>query len=166
MLPKIFRVPTSPPASAFGTTAAGFDISQTLIGYSANASTFGRGVLGRLLNTLVVAALGIIFATVIGFLIGLGRLSSNWLVGRLCGGYVEVIHNIRSCCNLLFWYNAVLKTLPDLRGSLELPGGAILIIAACSCRAWILAFRSSPRSSQYSLRSSQQWRCDLGAPAL
>ena len=115
-------------ASGFGfwNNTAGFDISQTLIGYSANASTFGRAFWVGLLNTLVVAALGIIFATVIGFLIGLGRLSSNWLVGRLCGGYVEVIRNIPLLLQLLFWYNAVLKTLPDLRGSLRLPGGAIL----------------------------------------
>jgi general L-amino acid transport system permease protein len=115
-------------ASGFGfwNNTAGFDISQTLIGYSANASTFGRAFWVGLLNTLVVAALGIVFATVIGFLIGLGRLSSNWLVARLSGGYVEIIRNIPLLLQLLFWYNAVLKTLPDLRGSLRLPGGAIL----------------------------------------
>jgi general L-amino acid transport system permease protein len=115
-------------ASGFGfwNNTAGFDISQTLIGYSANASTFGRAFWVGLINTLVVAALGIVCATVIGFLIGLGRLSSNWLVARLCGGYVEVIRNIPLLLQLLFWYNAVLKTLPDLRGSLRLPAGAIL----------------------------------------
>ena len=115
-------------ASGFGfwNNTAGFDISQTLIGYSANGSTFGRAFWVGLLNTLVVAALGIVFATIIGFLIGLGRLSSNWLVSRLSGGYVEVIRNIPLLLQLLFWYNAVLKTLPDLRGSLRLPGGAIL----------------------------------------
>jgi general L-amino acid transport system permease protein len=115
-------------ASGFGfwNNTAGFDISQTLIGYSANASTFGRAFWVGLINTLVVAALGVVCATVIGFLIGLGRLSSNWLVARLCGGYVEAIRNIPLLLQLLFWYNAVLKTLPDLRGSLRLPGGAIL----------------------------------------
>jgi general L-amino acid transport system permease protein len=115
-------------ASGFGfwNNTAGFDISQTLIGYSANTSTFGRAFWVGLLNTLLVATLGIVFATVIGFLIGLGRLSPNWLVGRLCGGYVEVIRNIPLLLQLLFWYNAVLKALPELRGSLRLPGGVIL----------------------------------------
>jgi general L-amino acid transport system permease protein len=115
-------------ASGFGfwNNTAGFDISQTLIGYSANASTFGRAFWVGLLNTLLVTAIGIVFATVFGFLIGLGRLSSNWLVARLSGGYVEAIRNIPLLLQLLFWYNAVLKTLPDLRGSVRLPGGAIL----------------------------------------
>jgi general L-amino acid transport system permease protein len=115
-------------ASGFGfwNNTAGFDISQTLIGYSASASTFGQAFWVGLLNTLVVAALGIVFATVIGFPVGLGRLSSNWLVARLCGGYVEIVHNMPLLLQLLFWYNAVLKTLPDLRGSLRLPGGAFL----------------------------------------
>ena len=115
-------------ASGFGfwNNTAGFDISQTLIGYSASTSTFGRAFWVGLLNTLVVAALGIVLATVIGFLIGLGRLSPNWLLARLCGGYVELIRNVPLLLQLLFWYNAVLKTLPDLRGGLRLPGGAIL----------------------------------------
>ena len=115
-------------ASGFGfwNNTAGFDISQTLIVYSASTSTFGRAFWVGLLNTLLVAGLGIVFATVIGFLIGLGRLSRNWLVARLSTGYVEVIRNVPLLLQLLFWYNAVLKTLPDLRGSLRLPGSAIL----------------------------------------
>jgi general L-amino acid transport system permease protein len=115
-------------ASGFGfwNNTAGFDISQALIGYSANTSTFGRAFWVGLLNTLLVAALGIVLATIIGFLVGLGRLSSNYLVARLSGGYVEVIRNIPLLLQLLFWYNAVLKALPDLRGSLRLPGGVIL----------------------------------------
>jgi general L-amino acid transport system permease protein len=115
-------------ASGFGfwNNTAGFDISQSLIPYSASTSTFGRAFWVGLLNTLVVAALGVVLATVIGFLVGLGRLSPNLLVGRLCGGYVELIRNVPLLLQLLFWYNAVLKTLPDLRGSLRLPAGAIL----------------------------------------
>src|ERR1700691_609055 len=115
-------------ASGFGfwNNTAGFDISQTLIRYSANATTFGRAAWVGLLNTLVVAALGIVLATVIGFPIGLGRLSSNSLVARLSGGYVEIVRNVPLLLQLLFWYNAVLKTLPELRGSLRLPGGAFL----------------------------------------
>src|SRR6204780_2216163 len=75
-------------ASGFGfwNNTAGFDISQTLIGYSANASAFGRAFWVGLLNALVVAALGIVFATVIGFVIGIARLSRNWLVAHLAGG--------------------------------------------------------------------------------
>jgi general L-amino acid transport system permease protein len=115
-------------ASGFGfwNNTAGFDISQSLIPYSASTSTFGRAFWVGLLNTLVVAGLGIVLATVIGFLIGIGRLSPNLLVARLCGGYVELIRNVPLLLQLLFWYNAVLKTLPDLRGSLRLPAGAIL----------------------------------------
>jgi general L-amino acid transport system permease protein len=115
-------------ATGFGfwNNTAGFDISQTLIDYSASTSTFGRAFLVGLLNTLVVCAIGIVFATVLGFIIGIARLSRNWLVARLAGGYVELIRNVPLLLQLLFWYNAVLKALPELRGSVALPGGALL----------------------------------------
>ncbi len=111
---------------AFWNNTAGFDISQTLIAYSSSVSTFGRAFWVGLLNTLLVAALGIVLATVLGFAIGIARLSSNWLVSRLAGGYVELVRNVPLLLQLLFWYNAVLKSLPQLRGSMTLPGGAIL----------------------------------------
>jgi len=111
---------------AFWNNTAGFDISQTLIDYSASTSTFGRAFWVGLLNTLLVAAIGIVLATVLGFIIGLARLSHNWLVARLAGGYVELVRNVPLLLQLLFWYNAVLKSLPQLRGSVALPGGAIL----------------------------------------
>jgi len=110
----------------FWNNTAGFDISQTLIAYSPSTSTFGRAFWVGLLNTLLVAALGIVLATVLGFTIGIARLSRNWLVARLAGGYVELIRNIPLLLQLLFWYNAVLKALPELRQSLALPGGALL----------------------------------------
>ncbi len=115
-------------ASGFGfwNNTAGFDISQTLIAYSASASTFGRAFWVGLLNTLLVAAIGIVLATVLGFLIGIARLSRNWLVASLAGGYVELIRNVPLLLQLYFWYNAVLKSLPELRGSVALPGGGIL----------------------------------------
>jgi general L-amino acid transport system permease protein len=115
-------------ASGFGfwNNTAGFDISQTLIDYSASTSTFGRAFWVGLLNTLLVAAIGIVLATVLGFFIGIARLSRNWLVARLAGGYVELIRNVPLLLQLLFWYNAVLRSLPQLRGSVALPGGAIL----------------------------------------
>src|SRR5262245_22233184 len=80
-------------ASGFGfwNQTAGFDISQTLIEYSAQAGTYGRAFWVGLLNTLLVAAIGIVLATIVGFLIGIARLSRNWLVGTLAGGYVELV---------------------------------------------------------------------------
>src|SRR5580698_1033153 len=111
---------------AFWNNTAGFDISQTLVDYSASTSTFGRAFLIGLLNTLLVSGLGIVFATILGFVIGLARLSRNWLVARLAGGYVELIRNVPLLLQILFWYNAVLKSLPELRGSVALPFGGYL----------------------------------------
>ena len=110
----------------FWDNTAGFDISQSLIPYSSSTSTFGRAFWVGLLNTLLVASLGIVLATALGFTIGIARLSRNWLVSRLAGGYVELIRNIPLLLQILFWYNAVLKSLPDLRGSIAIPGGAFL----------------------------------------
>jgi len=115
-------------ASGFGfwDNTAGFDISQTLIAYSASTSTFGRAFWVGLLNTLLVGGIGIVLATVLGFVIGLARLSRNWLVGRVAASYVELFRNIPLLLQLLFWYNAVLKSLPELRGTIVLPGGGFL----------------------------------------
>jgi general L-amino acid transport system permease protein len=110
----------------FWDNTAGFDISQTLIPYSVSTSTFGRAFWVGLLNTLLVAAVGVVLATVLGFAIAIARLSRNWLVARLAGGYVELIRNIPLLLQLLFWYNAVLKALPELRQSIVLPGGGFL----------------------------------------
>src|SRR5215203_4860044 len=114
-------------ATGFGfwENTAGFDISQALIEYSAT-STYGRAFWVGLINTLVVAALGIVLATILGFLIGIARLSKNWLLARLAGFYVEIIRNIPLLLQLLFWYNAVLKALPAMRESLAIPGGGFL----------------------------------------
>jgi len=111
-------------ASGFGfwNTTAGFDISQTLIEYSARGSTYGRAFWVGLLNTLLVAGLGIIFATILGFIVGISRLSSNWLLSKVAGGYVETIRNLPLLLQLLFWYNAVLKALPDIRESIVVGG--------------------------------------------
>src|SRR5690242_16241853 len=82
-------------ASGFGfwENTAGFDISQTLIDYS-TTSTYGRAFWVGLLNTLLVAALGIILATILGFIVGIARLSKNWLVAKVAGGYVDLIRNL------------------------------------------------------------------------
>ncbi len=115
-------------ASGFGfwDNAAGFDISQTLIPYSTTVSTYGSAFWVGLLNTLLVAGLGIVFATILGFVIGISRLSSNWLVSKVATGYVETIRNIPLLLQLLFWYNAVLKALPIVRESYTFPGGIYL----------------------------------------
>ncbi|MBV9349099.1 MAG: amino acid ABC transporter permease [Pseudolabrys sp.] len=115
-------------ASGFGFwyNTAGFDISQTLIEYSSQASTYGRAFWVGLLNTLLVAILGIIFATILGFIIGIARLSKNWLLARFASFYVETIRNLPLLLQLLFWYNAVLKALPDIRDSVAIWGGGYL----------------------------------------
>jgi general L-amino acid transport system permease protein len=115
-------------ASGFGfwDNTAGFDISQTLIPYSNATSSYGRAFWVGLLNTLLVAAIGIVFATILGFTVGIARLSKNWLLAKVATGYVELIRNIPLLLQLLFWYNAVLKALPDVRDSYKLIGGGFL----------------------------------------
>src|SRR5689334_9719403 len=114
-------------ASGFGfwNTTSGFDISQTLISYS-NTSTYGRAFWVGLTNTVLVSVIGVFFATIVGFGMGVARLSKNWLVARLATVYVETIRNIPLLLQLFVWYFAVLKTLPPPRQSLELMGGAVL----------------------------------------
>jgi general L-amino acid transport system permease protein len=115
-------------ATGFGflNVTAGFDISQTLIEYSPQTSTNGRAFVVGVLNTLLVAGLGIVGATVLGFAIGIARLSTNFLVERLATAYVELIRNVPLLLQLLFWYNAVLKALPETAASIVLPGGILL----------------------------------------
>jgi general L-amino acid transport system permease protein len=105
--------------------SAGFDVSQALINYSPTDS-YRRLYLVGLLNTLLVAVLGIILATILGFVIGIARLSGNWLVARIAGGYVELIRNLPLLFQLLFWYLAVLGTLPATRESISLSGAVFL----------------------------------------
>jgi general L-amino acid transport system permease protein len=114
-------------ASGFGfwNTTAGFDISQTLIQYT-NTSTYGRVFWVGLTNTLLVAAIGVVLATMLGFVMGIARLSRNWLIARLATVYIETIRNIPLLLQLFVWYFAVLKSLPPPRQSLELMGGAVL----------------------------------------
>jgi general L-amino acid transport system permease protein len=156
-------------ASGFGFwhVVAGFDIGQSLIDYSSVASTYGTAFWVGFLNTLLVAVIGIFFATILGFLVGVARLSRNILVARIASGYVELIRNIPLLLQLLFWYNAVLKALPSVRDSigiagtiylnnrgLELPnptfhrGGAALLIALALALVGSLAFRWWARRRQ------------------
>jgi len=104
---------------------AGFSISFTLIPFDRTSYYWQAFVVG-LLNTLLVAAIGIFFATIIGFAVGIARLSSNWLIARLATLYVEVIRNIPLLLQLFFWYFAVLKAMPAVKDSLALPFGSFL----------------------------------------
>jgi len=110
-------------ASGFGFLAntAGFAVNQSLIPYS-ESDTYLRVFVVGLLNTILVSVIGIVFATVIGFAIGLGRLSPNWLLARICGAYVEIIRNLPLLFQVLFWYLAVLASLPAPRQSVSLSG--------------------------------------------
>jgi len=110
---------------AFLWNTAGFDIIQRPIEYS-RESTYLEAVIIGFLNTLIVAALGIIFATLIGFVIGIMRLSSNWLIAKIATGYVEIVRNIPLLLQILFWYTAVLKPLPSPKESLSFFGFAFL----------------------------------------
>ncbi len=113
--------------SGFGflSNTAGFGVNQLLIAYN-ESDSYGRVFLVGLLNTLLVACIGIVLATILGFLIGIGRLSTNWLLARLSGGYVELIRNLPLLFQILFWYLAVLGTLPGPRQSISLFGEVFL----------------------------------------
>ncbi|MBR1168552.1 amino acid ABC transporter permease [Bradyrhizobium liaoningense] len=104
---------------------AGFDVNQTLISYT-GSDTFLRVFVVGLLNTLVVSVVGIFFATVIGFIVALCRLSPNWLLSRVGEIYVEVIRNLPLLFQILFWYLAVLAALPNPRQSISLLGVAFI----------------------------------------
>lgn len=140
---------------------AGFDILQSLIPFSAD-STYGRTFIVGLLNTVLITVLGIILATVMGFLIGVARLSKNWLISKLATIYIETFRNIPLLIQIFFWYFVVLRSMPSAKESLSLAdsfflnvrglyapypvggenfsftliAGAIGIIAAILMRSW------------------------------
>jgi general L-amino acid transport system permease protein len=109
-------------ASGFGflNSRAGFDVSDALIPFSSD-STMRRALLVGLLNTLLVSATGIVTATVIGFLVGIGRLAHNWLMRQICTIYVEIFRNIPPLLVIFFWYLGVLTVLPSPRNSIRFP---------------------------------------------
>jgi general L-amino acid transport system permease protein len=109
----------------FMSRTAGFGVSQTLIPYS-ESDSYTRVFLVGLLNTLLVSVVGIFFATLIGFVVALGRLSPNWLISRISGGYVELVRNLPLLFQILFWYLAVLSTLPNPRQSVSIFGSFFL----------------------------------------
>ncbi|MCP3663487.1 MAG: amino acid ABC transporter permease [Gammaproteobacteria bacterium] len=96
---------------------AGFGILMTLIPFDETYS-YGRTFLVGLLNTILISGLGIILATIIGFVMGVARLSHNWLIARIATVYVETFRNIPLLLQIMFWYFAVLQPLPGPRQSL------------------------------------------------
>ncbi|MBK5340204.1 MULTISPECIES: amino acid ABC transporter permease [Pseudomonas] len=96
--------------------SAGFGIAQHLISYT-EADSYARVFVIGLLNTLLVTVIGVILATLLGFIIGVARLSPNWIISKLATVYVEVFRNIPPLLQILFWYFAVFLTMPGPRNS-------------------------------------------------
>lgn len=97
---------------------AGFDILQALIPFDSTFS-FGRSFVVGVLNTLLVSALGIVFATILGFIIGVARLSNNWLISKIATVYIETFRNIPLLIQIIFWYSIIVNGLPSVRDSLS-----------------------------------------------
>ena len=106
---------------------ANFDIPFHLISW-VDADTYGRALLVSLLNTLLVSAMGIVAATLLGLLVGIMRLSVNWLMRNVALAFIEFVRNTPQLVQIIFWYFAVLQTLPPPRGSIAIPGGFLLNI--------------------------------------
>jgi general L-amino acid transport system permease protein len=100
---------------------AGFPISESTIEYDTSMS-FGRAFLVGLINTLNVSVIGIILATMIGFIVGMARLSSNWLFARIAVAYIEFHRNIPLLVLLFLWYFAVFNRFPSVKESIRFPG--------------------------------------------
>lgn len=98
--------------------AAGFEIDFSLLAFDSGNSN-GRVFWVGLLNTLLVSALGIFFATVIGVLMGIARLSKNWIVAKIATVYIEMFRNIPLLLQIFFWYFAVLGALPNIREAMK-----------------------------------------------
>jgi len=110
---------------AFLDNSAGFGISEAPVAYT-ETDTHGRVFFVGLLNTLIVSFYGIIFATILGILIGVLRLSNNWLIRKLSSAYIDIFRNIPLLLQILFWYNVVLKALPSPKQSMEFKGDIFL----------------------------------------
>ena len=101
---------------SFLDSEAGFDISEYLIDYSPASSNLTAFYVG-IINTILVSIIGIIFATIIGLIIGVSRLSNNWIIKQLSHWYIEIFRNIPILLQILFWYNIFLNILPATRQS-------------------------------------------------
>lgn len=104
---------------------AGFDIAETPIPYKAT-DTYGQAYLVGLLNTLSISVAGIVLATILGVLVGVARLSRNWLLNRVAAGFVEVMRNTPLLVQLFILYFVVFLQLPRVAEAIELPGAIFL----------------------------------------
>ena len=116
-------------ASGFGflSTNTGFAIAESLIEYD-ESSTYLQSFFVGLSNTILVSVIGIFFATILGFIMGIARLSKNWLVSRLAAIYVDTLRNIPLLLQIFFWYFAVLRQLPNPKQAYEYFGVVFLSI--------------------------------------
>ena len=112
----------------FLTATAGFDTDFKLIEYTPGIGTYGRIFLIGCINTLLVSFLAIIGSTVLGFFVGILRLSTNWLVARLALAFVEIIRNTPLLLQIIFWYVGVFAILPRVKNSIDLSAGAEVLI--------------------------------------
>ncbi|MDA0263625.1 MAG: ABC transporter permease subunit [Chloroflexi bacterium] len=100
---------------------AGFPIAESVIEYD-ESNSFRYAFTVGVLNTLKVALIGIVAATVLGIIIGVARVSSNWLINRLANVYIETFRNIPLLVQLFFWYFSVFLVLPTVQDSIRWPG--------------------------------------------
>lgn len=113
---------------SFINATAGFDTDFKLIEYVPGTGTYGRIFIIGALNTLLISFLAIIATTFLGFFVGVLRLSNNWLVARVALAYVEVVRNTPLLLQVIFWYIGVFSLLPRVKSSLDLSGGAEVLI--------------------------------------
>lgn len=105
---------------------AGFEIGDTMIEYSP-ASTYARAIWVGILNTLRVAVLGIILSTVLGTMIGVGRLSPNWLLSRICSWYVEAFRNVPLLLWLFLFYKLISEAFPGPRQAISMLWNSVFL---------------------------------------
>ena len=108
-------------ASGFGflKDTAGFLPNQSLIELSA-LSSYGQAFFAGFLNTMLIAVIGVVLATIVGFVMGVARLSNNWVISKMATVYIEVVRNIPLLLQIFFWYFAVLRSLPHPKKSIEM----------------------------------------------
>ena len=107
------------PSFDFLERTAGFDIGESMIEY-VRSDTYGRALLVGILNTVYVSIIGIFFATIFGVILGVARLSTNFIVAKLSSIYLEILRNIPLLVLLVFWYSAVFITLPRVKEAIAI----------------------------------------------
>jgi general L-amino acid transport system permease protein len=121
----------------FLNSQASFDIGESLINYD-RSDNYGQAIIVGLVNSLRIMGLGLVLATMLGLLVGIARLSDNWLVRNLALVYVETFRNIPLLLQLLFWYFAVFVQLPTIDKGISLPG-AIFLTKQGVALPWVVA---------------------------